>query len=46
MNWTIPYLEEMNIMQLKELKSHINKILDEKNKQAKRNKDERLAKRV
>ena len=45
MYWSIPYLESMNIMQLRELNCHIDKILDKKIKQSKKNKDERLAKR-
>lgn len=45
MNWTLPYLEEMNVMQLRELKCHIDEIIDKKNKQIKKTKDERLAKR-
>ena len=47
MTWTKPYLESMNILQLRELKEHVDTILERKIKQSKRtpNDDERVAKR-
>ena len=45
MTWTKPYLESMNILQLRELKEHVDTILKRKVEQSKRLPDEALAER-
>ena len=45
MTWTKPYLESMNILQLKELKRHVDEVLKRKVEQSKRIPDERVAER-
>ena len=40
MTWTKVHLEEMNILQLKELKKHLDDILEKKIKQSKEIPDE------
>ena len=45
MTWTKPYLESLNILQLRELKEHVDTILERKIKQSKRIPDERVAER-
>ena len=43
MTWTKVYLESMNILQLRELKKHVDEVLERKIKQSKRIRDERVA---
>ena len=45
MTWTRVYLESMNILQLKELKKHVDEVLKRKVEQSKRIPDERVAER-
>ena len=45
MTWTKVHLESMNILQLKELKKHVDEILKRKVEQSKRLPDERVAER-
>jgi len=45
MTWTKVHLESMNILQLKELKKHVDEILKRKVEQSKQIPDERVAER-
>ena len=45
MTWTKVHLESMNILQLKELKRHVDEVLKRKVEQSKRIPDERVAER-
>ena len=45
MNWTKVHLESMNIIQLRELKKYVDKILEKKVEQSKRLPNEALAER-
>ena len=45
MTWTKVHLESMNILQLKELKKHVDEILKRKVEQSKRLPDEAVAER-
>ena len=45
MTWTKVYLESMNILQLKELKKHVDEVLNRKVEQSKRLPNEALAER-
>ena len=45
MTWTRVYLESMNILQLKELKKHVDEVLKRKVDQSKRLPDEAVAER-
>ena len=45
MTWTKVHLESMNILQLKELKKHVDEVLNRKVNQSKRLPDEAVAER-
>ncbi len=45
MTWTKVHLESMNILQLKELKKHVDEVLNRKVEQSKRLPNEALAER-
>ena len=45
MTWTRVHLESMNILQLKELKKHVDEVLNRKVEQSKRLPDEAVAER-
>ena len=45
MTWTKVHLESMNILQLKELKKHVDEVLNRKVEQSKRLSDEAVAER-
>ena len=45
MTWTKVHLESMNILQLKELKRHVDEVLKRKVEQSKQIPDERVAER-
>ena len=45
MTWTKVHLESMNILQLKELKKHVDEVLNRKVEQSKRLPDEAVAER-
>ena len=45
MTWTRVYLESMNILQLKELKKHVQEVLNKKVEQSKRITNETVAER-
>ena len=45
MTWTKVHLESMNILQLKELKKHVDEVLNRKVEQSKRLPDDAVAER-